>query len=206
MSLLFEATDGGGQLEGPQEVIGFLEVRADGPDFVDKVLNAGDTEFAKDLLDDRVVVYGNSGAVNLSVTSSVDELLDGGSGGVAVGNQGFNVSNHVHGGLVQSYENTVVELAESEKLQDLLLFGGELVDTTDSDNKGDLGLTFNEEVASFFGCSLCVDECFVSCCVLFGVLFSVGSLGLSCFSALLLCRVTGSLVGGQDLCITCGLL
>jgi len=56
VSLLFEATDGGGQLEGPQEVIGFLEVRADGPDFVDKVLNAGDAEFAKDLLDDRVVV------------------------------------------------------------------------------------------------------------------------------------------------------
>jgi len=75
-------------------------VGADGPDFVDQVLNAGDAELAKDLLNDRVVVEGDSGAVNLSVTSSVDKLLNGGAGGVAVGDQGLNVSNHVHGGLV----------------------------------------------------------------------------------------------------------
>ena len=47
MSLLFEATEGGGELEGPKEVVGFLEVGADGPDFVDQILNAGNAELAK---------------------------------------------------------------------------------------------------------------------------------------------------------------
>jgi len=99
-----------------------------------------------------------------------------------------------------------VELAESEELHDLLLLGGELVDTADSDNEGDLGLAFNEEVSGFLSCSLCVDECSVSGGVLLGVLLGVGSMGLSLFSAFLLAGFTGSLVGGQDLSVTCRLL
>jgi len=95
-----------------------------------------------------------------------------------------------------------VELAESEELHDLLLLGGQLVDTADSDHEGDFGLTFNKEVSGFLGFSLCVDEGFVSGGVLFGVLLSVGSLGLSLFSAFLLGSVAGSLEGGQDLCVT----
>lgn len=99
-----------------------------------------------------------------------------------------------------------MELAESEELHDLLLLGGELVDTADSDNEGDLGLAFNEEVSGFLSCSLCVDECSVSGGVLLGVLLGVGSMGLSLFSAFLLAGFTGSLVGGQDLSVTCRLL
>ena len=99
-----------------------------------------------------------------------------------------------------------MELAESEELHDLFLLGGELVDTADSDNEGDLGLAFNEEVSGFLGFSLCVDEGLVSGGVLLGVLLGVGSLCLSLFSAFLLASLTGSLEGGQDLGVTGQLL
>lgn len=39
VSLISEALLGRAQLEGPQEVVGLLEVGADGGDLVDKVLN-----------------------------------------------------------------------------------------------------------------------------------------------------------------------
>jgi hypothetical protein len=40
-----------------------------------------------------------------------------------------------------------VELTESEELHNLLLLGGKLVDTSDSDDESDLGLGFDEEVS-----------------------------------------------------------
>ena len=38
----------------PQEVVGDFEVRADGEDFVDQILDADDAELAEPLLDDVV--------------------------------------------------------------------------------------------------------------------------------------------------------
>jgi hypothetical protein len=50
-------------------------------------------------------------------------------GGVAVGHVRLNSSDHVDGGLVKLDEDSVVELSESEKSEDLLALGVELVDT-----------------------------------------------------------------------------
>ena len=49
--------------------------------------------------------------------------------GVAVGDVGLYSSDHVHGGLVESHEDTVVELSESQKLEDLFAGRVQLVDT-----------------------------------------------------------------------------
>jgi hypothetical protein len=206
VSLLLETSEGGGELEGPEEVVGFLEVGTDGPDLVDKVFHAGDAEFAENRLDDGVVVDGNSGAVDLTVASGVDELAGGGAGGVTVGDKGFNKSDHVHGGLVELDENTVVELSESKELHDLLLLGGKLVDTSDSDNEGNLGLGLYEEVSGFLGLSSGIDEGLVSGGVLLGVLLGVGGLDLSLDGALLLVGITLGLEGGEDFGITGQLL
>ena len=54
---------------------------------------------------------------------------------------------HVRGGLVELDEDTVVDLTEPEKLEHLLDLGGHLVDTADTDDKGQLGLGGHVEVA-----------------------------------------------------------
>ena len=129
VSLLLETAEGRAELEGPEEVVGFLEGTTDGPDLVDEVLNAGHTLLTESLLDDGVVVESESGSVDLAVASLVDELADSVAGGVAVGHVRLNNTDHVDGGTVQLDEDTVVELTKSEELHDLLGLRWELVDT-----------------------------------------------------------------------------
>ena len=47
---------------------------------------------------------------------------------------------HVDGGLVQLDEDSVVNLSQSEELENLTHFGGDLVDTTDAHHEGQTGL------------------------------------------------------------------
>jgi hypothetical protein len=129
VSLLLETLVGAGELEGPEEVVGLLEVGSDGPDLVDEVLHACDAVLSEGGRDDLVVSEGDSGAVDLTAASLVDETLDGGPGGVSVGDERLDHSDHVDSGALESDENTVVELAETEEVHDLLGLGGKLVDT-----------------------------------------------------------------------------
>ena len=129
VSLGGKALLGRAELEGPEEVVGFLEAGADGGDLVDEVLNAGEAELAEGSLNDGVVSEGDSLAVDLAVASLVDKLSDQALGRVAVGDVGLNSSDHVHGGLVESDEDTVVELSQSQELEDLSASGVKLVDT-----------------------------------------------------------------------------
>lgn len=129
VSLLLETTDGGGQLEGPEEVVGLLEGVTDGPDLVDEILDAVDTLLSESLLNDGVVAKSDSGSVDLTETSLVDELADSVSGGVTVGDVGLDHADHVDGSAVELDEDTVVELSKSKELHDLLRLGGKLVNT-----------------------------------------------------------------------------
>ncbi len=49
VSLLLETTQWTAQLEWPQKVIGFLEVRTHSVDLMNKILNANDAKLAKSL-------------------------------------------------------------------------------------------------------------------------------------------------------------
>lgn len=124
-----ETTSGVGELEGPQEVGGLLEVGADGVDLVDKILNADDAVLAKVLLDDLVVGEGEALAVDLAVTALVDELTDGLEVGVTIGDIGVDDGEHLGGSLVQADKDTVVDLEKTQQLQDLAGLGSNLVDT-----------------------------------------------------------------------------
>ena len=55
LGLRGESTTGTGKLEGPQEVIGLLEVGSNGPEFVNKVCNGGDSVLSENGLNDGVV-------------------------------------------------------------------------------------------------------------------------------------------------------
>lgn len=111
-----EATSGVAELEGPEEVGGLLEVGADSVDLVDKILNADNAELAEALLNDGVVGKRDALLVDLSVTTLVDEVLDGLEVRVTVGNPGLNKLDHLRSSLGDTDEDTVVDLEETEKL------------------------------------------------------------------------------------------
>ena len=96
---------------------------------MDEVLNAGDSSFTEFSSDDRVIGEWDSASVDLTISSLVDKLGDGGSGWETVSDEWLDDSDHVPGGLVELDENSVVELSQSEELQDLLWLWGKLVDT-----------------------------------------------------------------------------
>jgi len=129
VSLLGEALLGRAELEGPEEVVGLLEVGTDGGNLVDEVLDGSNTVLGELALNDGVVGQGDAGAANLTVASLVDELSNDALGRVAVSHVGLNSSDHVHGSLVESHKHSVVELSQSEELQDFLAGGVKLVDT-----------------------------------------------------------------------------
>ena len=124
-----EATVGVGELEGPEEVVGLLEVGADGVDLVDQVFHADNAVLAEVLLNDLVVGKSNALLVDLSVATLVDELTDSLEVGVTVGDVGVDNSQHLLGGLGETDEDTVVDLEQTEKLQDLTGLGSDFVDT-----------------------------------------------------------------------------
>ena len=129
MSLDFPSTLRVGELEWPEEVVGLLEVRTAGDDFVDEIFNAVDTLLGKFTSDDGVIRKRKSASVNFTVTSLVDKVGDGGSGWETVGDERLNDSDHVPGSFVKLNEDGVVDLSKSKELEDLLWLRGKLVDT-----------------------------------------------------------------------------
>lgn len=127
-----EATVGVGELEGPEEVVGLLEVGADGVDLVDQVLHADNAVLAEVLLDDLVVGERDTLPVDLAVAALVHELTDALKVGVTVGDVRVDDGQHLLGGLGQADEDTVVDLQQTEKLQDLAGLRSDLVDTVAS--------------------------------------------------------------------------
>ena len=117
------------ELEGPQEVGGLLEVGANGVDLVDEILNADDAVLAEVLLNNGVVGKSNALLVDLAVTALVHELLDALEVGVTISNPGLDDLDHLRSRLGDTDEDTVVDLEETEELEDLAGLGGHLVDT-----------------------------------------------------------------------------
>jgi hypothetical protein len=167
-----EAAVGVAKLEGPEEVGGLLEVGADSHDLVDQVLNADDAVLAKVLLNDRVVGEGNALAVDLAVSTLVDELLDALQVGVAIGNPRLNNLDHLGSGLGDANEDAVVDLEEAEKLKDLARLGGDLVDTLDADDEDQLGLSGHVERTILLGDPVQADLLALSIAILLDVLLS----------------------------------
>jgi 2-succinyl-5-enolpyruvyl-6-hydroxy-3-cyclohexene-1-carboxylate synthase len=132
-----------GELEGPEEVGGFLEVRTNSRDFVDKIFNTDDVVLTKRLLNDRVVSDGDTLLVNLSISTLVDQTTDGLQVRVTVGNIRLDQLEHLRGSLVKTNKDTVVDLQKTQKLENLTGLRGNVVDTTDTDNEDKLLLSGN---------------------------------------------------------------
>ena len=166
---LVEAAERVGQLEGPEEVGGLLEVGANSEDLVDQVFHAYDAVLAEVLLDDGVVGKSDALLVDLTVTTLVDELTDGLEVGVTPSDEGLDDLEHLNSGLGQADEDTVVDLEETEELEGLALLGVNLVDTLDADNEGKLGLGGDVERTLLLGDTLQADLLALSIAVLLDV-------------------------------------
>ena len=138
-----ETTVGVAELEWPEEVGGLLEVGSDGVDFVNEVLHANDAVLAEVLLDDGVVGQSDALLVDLAIAALVHKLPDGLEVGETVCDVWFDDSDHLHGSLGQTDEDTIVDLEETEELESLALLRVNLVDTLDADNEDELRLGGN---------------------------------------------------------------
>ena len=177
-----EATERVGELEGPEEVGGLLEVGADSEDLVDQILHADNAVLAKVLLDNGVVGKSDALLVDLTVTTLVDELTDGLEVGVTPSDEGLDDLEHLNGGLGQADEDTVVDLEKTEELEGLALLRVNLVDTLDADDEGELGLGRDVERTLLLGDTLQAD--LLALCI--AVLLDVGLGALEDDLALLL--------------------
>lgn len=170
--LALESTVGVRQLEGPQELVGVLEVGAGSGDLVNQVLDGDDSVLAQVLLDEGVGGDGQTLAVDLGVSTLVDQVADRGNGGLSVGHVGLDQLQHLLGGLGQLDKDTVVDLDQSEELEDLPGLGGDVVDTTQTDDEGDLGLGRDVEVARGLGSTAQTDLLTLTSLSLLDVLLS----------------------------------
>jgi len=188
MSLVAESTLGGGELEGPEEVVGLLEVGSDSVDFVDQIFSADDAVLTKSLFNDFIGGNGDSLLVDLTETSLVNQVGDSVSGGESESDIRFDLLDHVKSSSVNSDEDTIVDLSKTEQLEDLFGLGSQVVNTSDSDHKDDLRFSGDVERTSSSGFSSKLDtfslfsnEFLV---MSFGSLGVFSSLGLSLFSSL----------------------
>ena len=140
-----EATVGVVELEWPEEVGSLLEVGAHGEDLVDQILHTDNAVLAKVVLDQLVVGQGDALLVDLAVTTLVDKLTDGLQVGVTICDVGVDNGQHLLGGLGELDEDAIVDLKETEQLENLARLGCDLADTLDADHEDELGLLLNVE-------------------------------------------------------------
>jgi len=139
-TLLAQTSVRGVELEGPEEVVGLTEVLSDSDNLMNQILNADNSVLSESLLNDRVLRDGNALTSNLSETTLVDQFLDGLEVGLSVCDVRSNNAEHLKRSRVNLDENSVVDSAKTQKLEDLAGLGVNSVDTTNADNKVDLGI------------------------------------------------------------------
>ena len=131
---------------------------SNGVDLVDEVFDAGDAELAEGVVDLAVVIEVEALLVDAAVTTLQHKLAHGVHGGVAVGDVGLDETQHHQRAAVDLDEDTVVHLAKTEELHDLLGLRGDLVDTGEADGEDELGFGLDEEVTLLMGLAAKVDE------------------------------------------------
>ena len=77
VSLDFPSSSWSTELEWPQEVVNLSEVWSTGGDLVNDIFHACDTEGTEVLSNDAVVGEWDSSSLNLTVSSGIDDVVDG---------------------------------------------------------------------------------------------------------------------------------
>jgi len=187
-----------GELEWPEKVGGLLEVGTDGEDLVYQIFNTDNAILAEAVLDNGVVGEGDALLVDLSISALVDELADALEVGVSVGNPWLDDLEHLKSGLGHANKDTVVDLEQTEELENLAGLWCDLVDTLDTDNKDQLLLSRDVEGTILLGETLKTDLLTLCVTVLFNVLFGTleNDTALLLLSLFLLLKFSSTLLAG----------
>jgi len=110
------------------------------------------------ILNQLIVADRNALAPDLAEAALVHQLAHGLEVRITIGHVGLDKLEHGDGGLVKAHKNSVVDLAQAEKLKDLAGLGTYSGDTTNTDHESELGLGSNEEMAIGLGFSLATNQ------------------------------------------------
>lgn len=139
------------ELEGPQEVVGFLEVGSHSVDFIDQIFNGRDSLLSEGFLNQSIGGKRDTLPVNFAISSLKDKFADGFAGRISECDVRFNTSEHIGGSFVDSNEDSVMELSESEESHDADNFGVEFVNTADPHNECQTGLSWDVNLTGELG-------------------------------------------------------
>lgn len=103
------------QFEWPQEVGGFLEMRTNSVDLMDKVFHAKKILATNNFLNDSVGAERNSLTIDFTKSALVNQLSNRFKVRSTISNKWLNKSEHFNGGSIETDENTIVDLAETEQ-------------------------------------------------------------------------------------------
>lgn len=145
------------QFHGPQEVGHFLEVRSDSEYFVNDIFNAFYSKITKRGLHYFIGTQRNSLTGEFAISTLVNKVADAFQVGISVGQVRLHESKQLDRGGIDSDENSIVDLTETEELQDFPDFGRNSIDTSNTNNKEQLLFRSNIDLVIGLGLSSLVD-------------------------------------------------
>lgn len=154
VSLFLNSLSGRVQSERIKEIGDFFEVLSKRVNLIDDILDAFDSVLSKSLVNELIGAKWNLLSVELSEPSFVNEIFDGLSCWVSVGDIWLDSSEHVHYGLVVLNENCVSDSEQSEKREDFSFLWSNLGETFDSYYQEIRAFFLNEELVVQKGISL----------------------------------------------------
>jgi len=134
------------ELEWPQKVGGLFKVRTSSDDFVNKILDAKNIKLSKSFFDNGIVCERNALLIDFAVSAFVDQFTNRLQVGFTICDVGLDKSEHLLSRLGSFNENTVIDLKQTEQLQNFARLWSDFVDTSNTNNKIYLGLSRDVEV------------------------------------------------------------
>jgi len=186
------------EFERPKIISSLFEIWSNSEDLVDQILHADNAVLAEGVLDDGVIGESNALLVDLSVSTLVDELTNSLEVRVSVCDPWLDNLQHLESGLGHPNEDTIVDLEETEELEDLAGLWCDLVDTLDTDNKDQLLLSRDVEGVVLLGNTSKTDLLTLRVTIFLDVLLGTleDDTTLLLLSLFLLLELGGSLLSG----------
>jgi len=116
---LLEPALGIGKFERPEEVVRIPEVWSACVNLMNEIFNTDDVLITKYLFNHTVISDRDTLAINLSKSSLVNEVLDGFEVRVSISNEWLDQAQHLNCGSIKLDKNTIVDLSQTKKLQNL---------------------------------------------------------------------------------------
>ena len=154
MSLVRKPTSGSSKLEGPKEVVCFLEVRSNCVDFVDQVFNVVNTVLSEWFRYDSIWWERDSLSMDLSISSLENEFSNCFSWRISEGDVWLNFSKEVGWSFVDSDKGSIMDLSQPKQSQDSDDLWVKFVNTSDSYNECKSWLSWYVDLTSKLGLNI----------------------------------------------------